>query len=47
MKLRNQKPALILIDVQKAFLNEDYWGGNKNNKNAEAQIGRASCRERV
>mgnify|MGYP000070700918 FL=1 len=40
MKLRNQKPALILIDVQKAFLNEDYWGGNKNNKNAEALCGK-------
>ena len=35
MKLRQKNPALILIDVQKAFLDEDYWGGNRNNKNAE------------
>ncbi len=36
MKLRNKRPALILIDVQKAFLDEDDWGGNRNNKNAES-----------
>ncbi|ASW73246.1 isochorismatase [Chryseobacterium piperi] len=35
MKLRDKKPALILIDVQKGFLEENYWGGNRNNKNAE------------
>jgi len=35
MKLRNKIPALILIDIQKAFLDEEYWGGNRNNKNAE------------
>jgi hypothetical protein len=35
MKLREKKPALILIDIQKGFLDEDYWGGNRNNKNAE------------
>ena len=40
MKLRNKKPALILIDVQKAFLEEAYWGGNRNNKNAEILCGR-------
>ena len=35
MKLREKTPALILIDIQKGFLDEDYWGGNRNNKNAE------------
>lgn len=29
------KPALILIDIQKAFDNIDYWGGQRNNINAE------------
>ena len=28
-------PALILIDIQKAFDNIDYWGGQRNNLNAE------------
>src|SRR5690606_33488629 len=27
--------ALLLIDVQQGFLEEDFWGGNRNNKNAE------------
>ena len=39
MKLRNRNPALILIDIQKAFLDEEYWGGNRNNKNAEIICG--------
>ena len=29
------KPALILIDIQKAFDNLEYWGGQRNNINAE------------
>lgn len=29
------KPALILIDFQKAFENIEYWGGGRNNPNAE------------
>ncbi len=29
------KPALILIDIQKAFNNIEYWGGQRNNPNAE------------
>ncbi|PKL80976.1 MAG: cysteine hydrolase [Ignavibacteriae bacterium HGW-Ignavibacteriae-4] len=28
--------ALLLIDLQKGFEDEEYWGGNRNNKNAEA-----------
>ncbi|REC63566.1 cysteine hydrolase [Chryseobacterium pennae] len=35
MKLRDKKPALLLIDIQKGFLDENYWGGNRNNKDAE------------
>lgn len=34
MKLR-EEPALILIDIQKAFDDLDYWGGQRNNLNAE------------
>ncbi len=40
MKLRNKKPALILVNVQKAFFDEEYWGGNRNNKNAELVCGK-------
>lgn len=34
-KLSDKKPALLLIDIQKGFLDEQYWGGNRNNKEAE------------
>ncbi|AYZ34811.1 cysteine hydrolase [Chryseobacterium indologenes] len=40
MKLRDKNPALLLIDVQKGFLDEDYWGGNRNNKDAEKISGK-------
>jgi nicotinamidase-related amidase len=39
MKFRDKNPALLLIDIQKAFLEEDYWGGNRNNKDAEFVCG--------
>jgi nicotinamidase-related amidase len=29
------RPALILIDIQKGFDNIEYWGGERNNPNAE------------
>ena len=29
------RPALILIDIQKALDDEEYWGGNRNNPDAE------------
>lgn len=29
------KPALILIDIQKGFDDIEYWGGNRNNPEAE------------
>ncbi|OXG04394.1 nicotinamidase-related amidase [Flavobacterium araucananum] len=38
MKLRDQNTALILIDVQKGFNDEEYWGGNRNNKDAETKM---------
>ncbi len=40
MKLRDKNPALLLIDVQKGFLDENYWGGNRNNKEAEKLSGK-------
>jgi nicotinamidase-related amidase len=33
------KPALILIDIQKGFDNIAYWGGQRNNPDAETKIG--------
>ncbi len=30
--------ALLIIDFQKGFDIEDHWGGNRNNKGAEAKI---------
>ena len=39
MNLKKQNPALVLVDVQKGFLDEDYWGGNRNNKDAEVICG--------
>lgn len=40
MKLQHKKPALLLIDIQKGFLDEKYWGGNRNNKTAEQISGK-------
>ncbi|CAD0220662.1 cysteine hydrolase [Chryseobacterium sp. D764] len=40
MKLQNKKSALLLIDIQKGFLDENYWGGNRNNKEAEKLSGK-------
>jgi len=38
MKLRETKPVLICIDLQLGFLDEDSWGGNRNNKDAEEVV---------
>jgi len=35
MGLNENLPALILIDIQKGFDDEDYWGGTRNNPYAE------------
>ena len=32
---RSDKPALILVDIQKAFDDIEYWGGQRNNPDAE------------
>ncbi|KAF2334954.1 cysteine hydrolase family protein [Flavobacterium daemonense] len=37
MKLNN--PALILIDIQKGFHDLAYWGGDRNNVDAEQKAG--------
>jgi nicotinamidase-related amidase len=34
-----ERTALLLIDVQNAFDQEEYWGGGRNNRCAEANIG--------
>lgn len=34
------KPALILIDIQKGFEDTDYWGGERNNPEAEQNAGK-------
>lgn len=39
MSLRDKNPNLLVIDVQKGFEDEAYWGGNRNNKNAEKICG--------
>ncbi len=35
MNLKERNTALLLIDLQKGFDDEQYWGGNRNNKDAE------------
>ena len=35
MNITKEKPALLLVDIQKGFENEAYWGGNRNNRDAE------------
>jgi nicotinamidase-related amidase len=32
-------PALILIDIQKGFADSEYWGGQRNNPDAEFRAG--------
>jgi nicotinamidase-related amidase len=36
---KEDKPALILIDIQKGFENLAYWGGQRNNPTAEENSG--------
>ena len=33
--IKDKNPVLLVVDVQKGFLDEKHWGGNRNNKNAE------------
>lgn len=39
MRLKDKNPALLIIDVQRAFEDEAYWGGNRNNPSAEKLCG--------
>ncbi len=32
---KSERPALILIDIQNGFQNVEYWGGQRNNPDAE------------
>jgi len=36
---KSDRPGLILIDIQKAFDNVEYWGGQRNNPDAEIKAG--------
>ncbi|OAZ05482.1 cysteine hydrolase family protein [Flavobacterium succinicans] len=36
---KSDKPALLLIDIQKGFDNVAYWGGQRNNLDAENKAG--------
>ena len=31
-KFIKKNPVLLVVDVQKGFLDEKHWGGNRNNK---------------
>jgi len=33
------RPALLLVDIQQGFDNIDYWGGQRNNPDAEVKAG--------
>lgn len=37
---KSDRPALILIDIQKGFDNVEHWGGQRNNPNAENNAGK-------
>jgi nicotinamidase-related amidase len=39
MKAKDQ-PALILVDIQKGFEDINYWGGHRNNPDAENNAGK-------
>jgi len=36
---KTDRPALILVDIQKGFDNVEYWGGQRNNPDAEENAG--------
>ncbi len=40
MRLFEKNPALLIIDMQKGFDDQDHWGGNRNNPQAETNVRR-------
>tara|TARA_Y200000002_G_scaffold363787_1_gene352184 strand:+ start:1171 stop:1740 length:570 start_codon:yes stop_codon:yes gene_type:complete len=40
MNLKSKKPTLLLVDIQKAFIDKDYPGFPRNNHNAEFICGK-------
>lgn len=47
MNLLQKNPALVLIDIQKGMDEEEYWGGNRNNPDAEAKAAQILDRWRI
>ncbi|MBC7919801.1 MAG: cysteine hydrolase [Ferruginibacter sp.] len=47
MNYPSERPALLIIDVQQGLDQLAYWGGNRNNPGAEANIGRLLDRWRA
>lgn len=47
MKLISAKPALLLVDIQKGLDDEAYYGGNRNNPDAEVNAQRILVRWRA
>lgn len=37
--LKSDRPALILVDIQRGFEDIEYWGGQRNNPDAELRAG--------
>ncbi len=40
---KSNRPALILVDIQKGFDNINYWGGQRNNPDAELKASELLC----
>jgi hypothetical protein len=40
---KSDNPALLLIDIQKGFDDIEYWGGQRNNMDAEQKASKIFC----